>query len=139
MTRHKREDAINDYSNYLQSVLDLYKSQLNPDVRVILLGFSQGTTTVCRWAISKKTVFNDLMLWAGLPPEDLDYAGHKDYLSNKNLYLLYGTSDPFLTPDRMSVVSEIEQKNGIDFSESSFEGGHEISQEALMAIISKLN
>ncbi len=139
MTRHKREEAIVDYSNYLQNLLDLYRTQLDSDVRVVILGFSQGTATVCRWVMAKNPAFQDLMLWAGLPPEDIDYAGQKEYLKNKNLYLLYGTNDPFLTPDRMSVVSEIEQKNGIDFSETPFEGGHEISEEALQKIIAQLN
>ncbi|MCC7245947.1 MAG: hypothetical protein IT269_09725, partial [Saprospiraceae bacterium] len=79
------------------------------------------------------------LLWAGQPPEDLDYAAAHDYLNSKNLYLLYGTHDPFLTPDRMASVEDLEQKNNIDFGDTSFEGGHEIPRDALEKILNQLN
>lgn len=139
MTRHERLSEISDYAGYLQDLYNHYVPQLPKDVRIILLGFSQGTATVCRWMLAKKPHFHDLLLWAGLPPEDLDYAAHKDYLASKKLYLLYGTHDPFLTPDRMNSVQEIEDKNGIDFGERSFEGGHEILPDTLRELLLNLN
>jgi poly(3-hydroxybutyrate) depolymerase len=139
MTRHERLSEISDYAGYLQDLYNCYVPQLPADVRIILLGFSQGTATVCRWMLEKKPQFHDLLLWAGLPPEDLDYAAHKDYLASKKLYLLYGTHDPFLTPDRMNTVQEIEDKNGIDFGERPFEGGHEILPDTLRELLLNLN
>lgn len=138
MTRHYREAEIADYAIYLQMLYNQYIAQLPPDVRIVLLGFSQGTATVCRWITRLQPAFHDLILWAGLPPEDLDYAAHLDYLSSKNLYLLYGTTDPFLTPDRLLTVQEIEHKNGIDFQEQSFEGGHEIPDATLQDLLRKM-
>jgi predicted esterase len=139
MTRRHRLDQITDYAGFLQQIYDHYVPQLSPAVRIVLLGFSQGTATVCRWMMARKPRFHDLILWAGLPPEDLDYATDKEYLANKNLYLLYGTTDPFLTPDRLSAVQEIEDKSGIDFGEQSFEGGHEILPETLRQMLLNLN
>lgn len=139
MTRRHRAAEIEDYAHYLQALYEHYLPQLPSDVRIILLGFSQGTATVCRWMLEKQPFFHDLLLWAGLPPEDLDYSAHKAYLSDKKLYLLYGTHDPFLTPDRMHTVQEIETKNGIDFGERSFEGGHEILPDTLRELLINLN
>ena len=139
MTRHYRQDEIDDYAEYLQRLYDHYVPLLPPDVRIVLLGFSQGTATVCRWLMAREPRFHDLLLWAGLPPEDLDYQEKKDYLSDKNLYLLYGTSDPFLTPDRISLLHEVEEKNGIDFDEQAFEGGHEIPPTVLHDFLKKYN
>lgn len=139
MTRHHREDEIADYSYFLQALYNQYSELLPYDVRIVLLGFSQGTATICRWALRNQPHFHDLILWAGLPPEDLDYAGHRNYLRDKNLYLLYGTSDPFLTPDRLSLLQEIEDKNGVDFGEKSFEGGHEIPSDVLENLSRNLN
>jgi predicted esterase len=138
MTRHHREDAIADYSLYLQMLYDRYLEQIPYDARIVLLGFSQGTATVCRWALRNHPHFHDLILWAGMPPEDLDYAAHRNYLSDKNLYLIYGTSDPFLTPDRFSLLQEIEDKNGVDFEEKTFDGGHEIPSETLRQVMLNL-
>ncbi|MBL7829117.1 MAG: hypothetical protein JNJ57_20950 [Saprospiraceae bacterium] len=139
MTRRNREDEIKDYALYLQTLYDQYLVQCPPGVRIIFLGFSQGTATICRWMLRHHPHFHDLLLWAGLPPEDLDYASHSDYLSTKNLYLLYGSHDPFLTPDRISSVEEIEKKNNLDFDTHAFEGGHEILQEKLKEFLERLN
>ncbi len=131
MTRRHREDKIGDYSNFLQTILEKYLPELSADVRVVLLGFSQGTATVCRWMMEKRPNFHDLICWSGMPPEDLDYKSAADYLKTKNLYLLYGSTDPFLTPDRLTAVQEIERKNSVDFDEKPFVGGHEIPIEVL--------
>lgn len=139
MTRRHREDEIHDYSNFLQTLYDQVVGQCPPETRIILLGFSQGTATVCRWMLRYEPHFHDLLLWAGLPPEDLDYAAHKEYLGDKNLYLLYGSHDPFLTPDRISSVEEIEKKNNVDFDERTFEGGHEILPDTLLEFIKNMN
>lgn len=137
MTRHFRQDEIDDYAQYLQDLYTHYRTLLPQDVRVVLLGFSQGTATVCRWIMAKQPFFHDLLLWAGLPPEDLDYQKCSNYLSDKNLYLLYGTSDPFLTPDRITQLHEMEEKNGIDFGERAFDGGHEIPSDVLQDFLKK--
>ncbi len=139
MTKQHRETAIEDYSLFLQNLLEHYTSLLAPDVRIILLGFSQGTATVCRWIMQHRPHFHDLLLWAGLPPEDIDYAAAHEYLKTKHLYLLYGTHDPFLTPDRIASVEDLEQKNNIDFGDTSFEGGHEIPRDVLEKILNQLN
>lgn len=138
MTKHCREDEIADNASYLQALYSRYTSILPADIRIILLGFSQGTATICRWMLRYHPAFHDLVLWAGLPPEDLDYQAHKVYLADKNLYLLYGSSDPFITPDRLVQLQEIEQNNEIDFGETSFDGGHEIPRAALQELLEKL-
>lgn len=139
MTRWRREEEIADYSRFLDKLLAHLRAQLPADVRVVLLGFSQGTATVCRFMLAVKPAFHDLVLWAGMPPEDLDYAAHRDYLAAKNLYLLYGTHDPFLTEDRIEALQELENQNGIDFSEQPFEGGHEIPPEVLRHLMRQIN
>jgi predicted esterase len=139
MTRWRREEEIADYANYLNLLVASMQAKLAPNVRTVLLGFSQGTATVCRYMLAFRPRFDDLVLWGGLPPEDLDYAAHRDYLATKNLYLLYGTDDPFLTDDRLAELREIEDRGGIDFEERRFAGGHEIPPEALRSLLRLLN
>lgn len=139
MTRRHREHAIADNALYLQTIYNQCVAQVSAETRIILLGFSQGTATICRWLLRNQPHFHDLVLWAGLPPEDLDYAAHREYLRDKNLYLLYGAHDPFLTPDRLAMVQDIEEKNGVDFEETRFAGGHEIPDAALRDLLKKLN
>lgn len=138
MTRHYREFEIADNAAYLQALYDLIIPQVAPEARIVLLGFSQGAATVCRWIMRDRPHFHDLLLWAGLPPEDIDYAAEKAYLADKNLYLLYGSTDPFLTEESMQRLQQIENQNGIDFNEHAFDGGHEIPGEALKAIVERI-
>ena len=131
MTRHFREDAIADNAAYLQQVLEHYLAMVPADVTISLLGFSQGTATLCRWILGRHPHFHNLVLWAGLPPEDLSYQDNRDYLADKKLYLLYGTNDPFLTADRMNDLQQLESDAGVDFGLQSFSGGHEIPEAVL--------
>src|SRR3989344_4462325 len=50
MTKEDRESDIEDYVNYLNVVYDEVISSIkNKNVKINILGFSQGTATVCRW------------------------------------------------------------------------------------------
>jgi predicted esterase len=138
MTKLHREAQIADYAAYLQQLYEHFTAQLPPTVRIVLLGFSQGTATICRYLLRHKPEFHDLVLWGGLPPEDLDYGANRDYLSSKKLYLLYGADDPFLSEERLAELQEIEAKSGVDFDETSYQGGHEIPPDVLNAFRDQL-
>ncbi len=131
MTRRHREDAIRDYANFLQMLYEQYLPLLPADVEVVVLGFSQGAATVCRWMFAERPSFHHLVLWGGLPPEDLDYTELGNYLNNKKLHYLMGDADPFITPEREALFQEIKTKGRLNFREQRFIGGHEILPEAL--------
>ncbi len=139
MTRHNRLDAIEDYAVFLQTVHNQYVAQLAPDVKIILLGFSQGTATISRWIMARRPVFHHLVLWCGLFPEDLDYRAAAGYFSDKKLWLVYGSSDPFLTAERMAAHEDLIEKNKLDVAEKTFPGEHEIDREMLLGLLKNLN
>ncbi len=133
MTRYCREEAIADNSAYLEALLHRCMAGLPPDVRIVLFGFSQGAATLCRWVTRYHPPFHDLILWAGLPPEDIRYRDHADYLAERNLYLFFSPEDPFLTPERREQVQYVEAREGIFFHKKTFRGAHDIPTEALLA------
>jgi len=134
MTRRHRDGQIQDYSGFLQALYQQYRVLLPQDVQVIVLGFSQGTATVCRWILRGQPDFQHLVLWGGLPPEDLNYPAYGNYLQDKTLDFLWGDKDPFLTPERMAFYQEIKTKNKLHFQETSFAGGHEILSDVLLKL-----
>jgi predicted esterase len=138
MTTRHRLAAIADYTHYLDAIYRHFIPQLPPDVHIVVLGFSQGTATVCRWLAAQQPHFHDLVLWAGVPPKDVDYAAAHAYFSTKRLILLYGTADPFITPDRLEEVHAIEATHQIDFDEQAFEGAHEVPETVLRALLEKM-
>src|SRR5690554_4646496 len=61
MTKEDRENDIKDYNAYLST---LYKKVMKDipleNVKINILGFSQGVSTVCRWVVSEKIKFDKL-------------------------------------------------------------------------------
>lgn len=131
MTRRHRQDAIRDYSCFLQTLHQQYLAVLPAAVETVAVGFSQGAATVCRWMFAERPSLRHLVLWGGLPPEDLDYTILDNYLKNKHLHFLMGDADPFITPEREALFQEIKTRSGLHFREMRFAGGHEILPEVL--------
>lgn len=136
MTKADRLDEIADYSNYLQQIYDRYVPLLNDDVEITLLGFSQGGATIFRWAMEKFPGVDRFILFGGMIPEDLDYRPHADYFKSKKLTWIYGTSDHFLTQERLDFHYEILNKNQLNYEELTFDGGHEMRREEVKMLFS---
>ncbi len=133
MTSHQRLDEIADYCNYLQTLYSHYVPRLADDVEIILFGFSQGTATICRWALENFPHCHHLVLWAGVLPDDLDFTPYQSYFSEKQLHFAYGTQDEFLTEKRLQWQRNFSKKNLLDFKEFSFDGKHEVDRDAIWA------
>jgi len=138
MTKEHRLDEIADYANYLQTLYDHYLPQLAEDVQIILLGFSQGTATQCRWVMRNFPHFDHLVLWAGQLPDDLDYTAHTDFFSKKKLYFVYGTADPFVTEERVAWQQNFAEEQHLLFDVMLFDGKHEVEKKALQMLNARI-
>ncbi len=130
-----KEDRLVDISNYVNFLNSLYESELgeleNPGFKISLLGFSQGTATICRWALAKSITFHRLILWAGLFPPDLNLDLGKTKFTDKEIWLIYGDQDQFLTPERLQTQKELALKLAVEPQQLVFGGGHEIDENIL--------
>ena len=70
------EDRLNDIEDYIQFLDTLYEevkqSLQNPNVKIHVLGFSQGAATATRWVGNNVSGMDSLILWSGMFPPDLD-------------------------------------------------------------------
>lgn len=71
MTKEDRLDDIADYVQWLDQCAADVLMQCPPDVKITVLGFSQGAATVSRWAAFGMTQIDHLILWCGFFPPDL--------------------------------------------------------------------
>ncbi len=138
MTKEDRLTEIADYANYLSILYDQFVPQLAEDVRIILFGFSQGSATQLRWMMHTFPRFDALVLWAGLVPEDLDYRPHAEYFANRDLHFVYGTKDPFITPERLSGHERLLAEQRLDFQVHTFDGAHTVDRETLKLLAKKI-
>ncbi len=129
MTREDRLAEIDDQRNYLDALYRVCTHRLNPDVMVNVLGFSQGSSTVSRWVAATEYPVDNLILWAGELPSDVE-ASLK--LQKLNMYFVYGTKDPFLSDQHIQRFAELSRRNSFHANTMNFEGKHQIHSETLM-------
>lgn len=128
MTKEDREVEIEDYINYLNQLHQFICEQnSSSNLKINLLGFSQGGATVSRWAANRKANFNNLILWASVFPEDMSF----ETLNENNTFLLYGDEDEFATEEKVNQQKEL-LNNKAQFTIIKFKGKHDIPKEVLI-------
>ncbi|MCE3279752.1 MAG: phospholipase/Carboxylesterase [Bacteroidetes bacterium] len=138
MTKEDRSDDIHDYVNYLDTVYKEVISSLNKKVKINVLGFSQGTATVCRWLTKGSSTADNLIIWAGSVPDDLDLVKTKAFFKKVNLMFVVGDKDEFISEIQVENHTSLLKNNDIDFELIRFRGKHEIDPETLIEISEKL-
>jgi predicted esterase len=131
-----REGRLTDIENYLTYLNSVYRQVVPTDFAgpISILGFSQGAATAARWAVSNQIRFERLILWAGIFPDDLDFASGHAVLAKKQTVLVRGTNDPFITEERLAHSQKLIDQLQITPETITFDGGHEIDIEVLQKL-----
>ncbi len=132
MTREDRLAEINDYVNYLDALYTHVLGRVDrPAIEVRALGFSQGVATVCRWVGAGSTPVDQLILWAGWVPPDLDLEVNRKALQNARLTLVLGQRDEYATPEQVAEQEARLRKHDIPYQLVLFDGGHHLDAAVL--------
>jgi predicted esterase len=132
MTREDRLAEIEDYVAYLDAVHDEVFTQADRKAtKLTVLGFSQGTATVSRWATRGKVKPDRLVLWGGLLPPDVDLATARAPLGRLELVLVAGRRDRFVNAEKLSEQLAALSRVGIAARAVRHPGGHRLNAEVL--------
>jgi predicted esterase len=134
MTREDRLAEIEDQVAYLDGVTAELLAHLPAVPRLRVLGFSQGVSTVCRWAALGQSRPAAVILWAGEIPADVPAPVLRERLGRIEVHLVAGTRDR-LVPD--SVVAHHEARlldAGIEPRVHRFDGGHRLDNQVLAVL-----
>jgi len=134
MTKENRSTDIKNYITYLNAIYQQLDIS-NSDIKITLLGFSQGAATVCRWAMNTKIDFDRLILWAGIFPFDMDFEKGRELLKNKTVISVNGDQDEFVNEKKIEELRSYEEKLGFETQKINFNGGHEILPETLKLLV----
>ncbi len=134
MTREFREQAIQNYVAYLQQIYNTLKLH---GKRLVLLGFSQGSSTLIRWVVKHQISFEKLILWAGTFPPDVDAEACRHALSKRATYYVYGDQDEYITPERMALQQALFKAHHFKPELVRFAGRHTIDEGVLRMIQQK--
>jgi predicted esterase len=131
-----RENRLMDIENYLEYLTQIQTLELvrQPNIPVTLLGFSQGAATASRWALDPRIRFDQLVLWAGILPPDMDFEKGKSILANKKVIVVFGDQDPLVTEKHKAEMNVLCLKLSIRPEIIEFTGGHDIDEATLFQI-----
>jgi predicted esterase len=134
MTKYERELEIDDQLAYLDAVWAAVMQAVPACKRVCVLGFSQGVSAAWRWLnqSANSPVPQQFVLWAGMPPNE---SGRLVTHSEMKLDVVYGTNDPFITPERVAAIQEMLAPFGQRVHTHSFEGEHTLHAPTLRALL----
>jgi predicted esterase len=137
MTRNDRENEIKDYLNFLNNVYNQEIPKIfRPDLKISILGFSQGTATAARWIMQNKFKADKLILWGGGLPGDIDIKKARITFATTSLIIVVGENDEFVTVDKLSGEIEFLDENKIHYTLKRYPGRHEPDKELLAELLS---
>ncbi|WP_303311342.1 alpha/beta hydrolase [Hymenobacter sp. BT730] len=131
MTREDRTAEIADYVSYLNQLAETVLVECATDVRITILGFSQGAATVSRWLAHASFRPYRLVLWAGAFPPDVDFTVASHLAQRVPITLVCGTQDEFISATDLQTQQVFLQKLGANPEIIPFEGKHELNAAVL--------
>jgi predicted esterase len=136
MTREDREHEITDQVAYLDALHELLRPAASASrVRLRVLGFSQGVATVGRWLAYGRVRADEVILWAGSFPPDLEIASFAERLHGAPVVLVVGTRDELASWAGADATLHRLTAGGVDARLLSFDGGHRLDDATLAALV----
>jgi predicted esterase len=136
MTRADRLAEIEDQNSYLSQLLAQLLAHCSSDVRVTVLGFSQGTATVSRWLAQQAASWrpHQLILWAGDFPADIPETAAQQLLAQLPVGLVYGDHDEYIPAAKLHEQADTLRQQGARVTTLHFAGGHTLNREVLQQL-----
>lgn len=135
MTREDREHEISDQVAYLDAMFArVDRGAPNGRARLRVLGFSQGVATVARWLAYGSVRADQVILWAGAVPPEIDRAALADRFATTSVVLVSGTRDALASWADAEAETRRFIDAGIRARLVTFDGGHSLDTATLTAI-----
>lgn len=130
MTSEDRLTEIENQARYIDAVVQAEIG--DHPAEIVLLGFSQGTATLMRYAKQTPLCFHKMILWAGTIPPELTSA-ELDHWSDVEAHYVYGDEDQFDPGGQFDKEHQkFETLIGKRVNKRVFQGKHEVIPEVLL-------
>jgi predicted esterase len=132
MTKENRENEIKDYVNFIEDVVNEISPKLNTKLVCNAFGFSQGTSTILRWANKTKMKLSSIHLYSGQFPDDLLKKWKTKLLPKLQFHI--GDKDPFIKKSELEKTKLRLNIHEIRFEFFIVSGRHNIDSNHLKII-----
>lgn len=138
MTKEDRLHEIDDYIFYLDALHARISEQAAANVEIVLLGFSQGTSTAWRWMKKGQIKVDHLVNWAGSGPKEINEEW-AERMASTQLYTVLGDKDQYISES--NAAKQIESLRNIkpDLHHLRFKGEHRMDAETLSRLNKLVN
>lgn len=128
-----REQTARNMDNLLRLLDGLWEAEnLGQAPRLVLFGYSQGVSVLCRWVARRQIRASRLLLYAGKVPDELTPADFDHLPPETTVEVLYGDRDPYLEKwDRHKMEQHARHLFGDRLHWRPYEGGHELRSETI--------
>ncbi len=134
MTREDRLTDIADNVAYLDALArHVFRQTDRQTVALRVLGFSQGALAAARWAAQGTTRVDQLILWGGGLPPELDVAAAPS-LGARPVLLVRGEQDAYYDATKIAADAQRLADAGVTARTVTFAGGHALNRELLLTI-----
>jgi predicted esterase len=134
MTRESRETDIEDNFYLLENLMSEVKKKTKQSFRLIVLGFSQGAATALNWLIRTSLKIDQMIIWAGSIPPEIDYKAHRERLLKSTFRVFLGDKDAFFDKENENKIFGPLVEAQIPVDIYRFAGGHDLPEEALLTL-----
>lgn len=135
MTKEDRNNDIKDYVVFLDNIIK--SLQLNDNIKINVLGFSQGAATATRWVEHTNFKIESLIIWAGVFPEDVPIQQINQKIK-RPIQFLVGNDDQFFNLSQIEKYQTTMKKMDANMEFTTFEGKHKVYSEPLHNLYRKL-
>jgi len=131
-----KEDTLAETENVLNYVDAVWQKEAPAaELRLIVVGYSQGVSIATRWLSSRKIQCNHLVLHSGGIPIELKAIDFEYLPSETEISLLYGDKDPYINEVRVKEEKrKAEMLFGNRLQVHQFKGVHEVFNPFFMKI-----
>ncbi|MDX1333557.1 MAG: esterase [Robiginitalea sp.] len=128
-----REHTARNMENLLNYLEELYKKEsLENAPELVLMGYSQGVSVLCRWVAHRRKTCDRMILYAGRVPEELGAEDFRHLPAASRVEVLEGDSDPFLPPEGIHErKGRLTELFGSRLVFQQYRGGHELRKDLL--------
>ena len=132
------QDRDIDITNYISYINQIFKHEVEPsleNIKLNILGFSQGGHTASRWIYNSKITYNKFVLWGSNLAHEIDQKRISDSFSHGKNLVIIGDQDRFINSDRLRKMRLKYEKIGFNYQTIEYHGEHDIYPEILKKII----
>ena len=130
MTKEDREEEIEDYINYLNQLFEtIIKENNKAELKINVVGFSQGGATASRWIANGKVNPTNFILWSSVFPNEMNF---ESFGQNFNTCILYGNNDEFSTDEHIKKQEDLLKESTLNYKIIEFEGKHDVPKDVLI-------